>query len=153
MGSGRRPAGVTVNLRYNRVEYVADTDDDSVQSIEDGRFGLASIGERGSYAGSFTGPSGLAFDVSNNLLLVTDAGNDRIEAFTPSTSLAKPSFVTQWGSTGNGLGQFRGPQGLACDRSANIYVADTENDRIQKFGGGVTRTTPSTWGRIKALYR
>jgi len=39
----------------------------------------------------------------------------------------------QWGT---GEGQFNGPQGLAIDSSANVYVADTGNNRIQKFQFG-----------------
>ena len=38
---------------------------------------------------------------------------------------------TQW--VGYGIGQFEQPQGVAVDSSGNVYVADTGNDRIQKF--------------------
>jgi DNA-binding beta-propeller fold protein YncE len=44
-----------------------------------------------------------------------------------------PSFVTEWGSYGRGDGQFRQPSGVASDASGNIYVADRNNHRIQKF--------------------
>jgi hypothetical protein len=42
-------------------------------------------------------------------------------------------FVTSWGSEGPGPGQFFFPYGIAVDASDNIYVADSYNDRIQKF--------------------
>ena len=32
-----------------------------------------------------------------------------------------------------GDGQFNGPNGVATDSSGNVYVADTDNNRIQKF--------------------
>lgn len=42
-------------------------------------------------------------------------------------------FVTKWGSQGAGNGQFSWPNGLAIDSSGHVYVADTENDRVQQF--------------------
>jgi DNA-binding beta-propeller fold protein YncE len=43
------------------------------------------------------------------------------------------AFVTKWGSSGSGDGQFSYPYGLAVDSSGNVYVADRDNYRIQKF--------------------
>ena len=54
------------------------------------------------------------------------------------------SFVTRWGSYGSANGSFDTLSGVCSDPSGFIYVADTYNDRIQKFdssGGFVT-----TWG-------
>ena len=36
-----------------------------------------------------------------------------------------------WGSEGSGPGQFRAPKGLDLDADGNIYVADSQNHRIQ----------------------
>jgi PKD repeat protein len=41
--------------------------------------------------------------------------------------------ITQWGSRGSGDGQFYEPYGVALDSSDNVYVADSYNNRIQKF--------------------
>ena len=43
------------------------------------------------------------------------------------------SFVTKWGSSGSGDGQFGGPHGVAVDSSRNVYVGEELNNRIQKF--------------------
>jgi len=44
-----------------------------------------------------------------------------------------PSFALKWGTQGIADGQFNRPRGLATDSSGNLYVADTENHRIEKF--------------------
>src|SRR5437773_3992887 len=54
------------------------------------------------------------------------------------------TFLTTWGSSGTGDGQFDFPFGVATDGSGNVYVADYGNDRIQKFDASGTFVT--TWG-------
>lgn len=49
-----------------------------------------------------------------------------------STARMNGSTLTL-GAPGLGAGQFRHPSGLATDASGNMYVADTLNDRVQKF--------------------
>jgi DNA-binding beta-propeller fold protein YncE len=45
---------------------------------------------------------------------------------------ASPSFSLEFGSFGTGDGKFKAPSGLALDTGNNLlYVADTDNDRIQ----------------------
>lgn len=54
-----------------------------------------------------------------------------------------------WGKTGNGNGQFAsGGGGLAVDKAGNVYVADSDNRRVQVFSakGGFLRK----WGSIGA---
>ena len=42
-------------------------------------------------------------------------------------------FVTQWGTRGNGPGQFSGLHGIDADAKRRVYVADRGNQRIQVF--------------------
>ena len=52
------------------------------------------------------------------------------------------SLVTAFeGGYGNGKGQFDNPHGLAIDTTGNIYVADTDNGRIEKFSANGTFVT------------
>jgi hypothetical protein len=39
----------------------------------------------------------------------------------------------RWGSSGSGPGQFNNPIGIALDGQGNLYVADSQNHRIQKL--------------------
>jgi sugar lactone lactonase YvrE len=50
----------------------------------------------------------------------------------------------KWGKSGTANGQFRGPFGIATDKRGTVFVADTDNDRIQVFSasGGFLRK----WG-------
>ena len=54
------------------------------------------------------------------------------------------TFVTTWGSSGTGNGQFSTPRSIAVDASGNVYVADSGNNRIQKFSSAGVFIT--TWG-------
>ena len=75
-------------------------------------------------------PNGIAIDSSDNVY-VADAW-DRIQKFD-----SNGSFILEWGSQGSGDGQFDfdfgSGVGMAFDASDNLYVADLNNNRIQKF--------------------
>ena len=84
-------------------------------------------GETGAGPGQLNGPSGLAFDADNNLLVV-DSRNDRVQRFTK-----EGQFLATWGSTGQGEGEFRRPWGITVDAAGDVYIADWSNNRVQKF--------------------
>jgi sugar lactone lactonase YvrE len=63
------------------------------------------------------------------------------------------TLVTAWGSYGASPGQFDNPIGIAVDGNGDVYVADTNNSRIQRFGFGPTPVQSVTWGSMKARYR
>ncbi len=54
------------------------------------------------------------------------------------------AFVTAWGETGSGDGQFQSPNSVAVDASGFVYVVDARNARIQKFTSAGTFVTK--WG-------
>src|SRR5438093_9108406 len=58
-----------------------------------------------------------------------------------------PSLLLQWGSPGPGNGEFAYPRGVATDVAGNVYIADQNNDRIQKFtSNGVYVSQWGTFG-------
>jgi len=110
---------------------------------------LLGWGSLGTGNGQFGNPGPVRLAIaSSGLVYVVDHANSRIEVFTPDGA-----YVTQWGSTGSGPGQFLNPIGIAIDANDNIYVADTNNSRIQKFGPLPTPVLATSWGQLKRLYR
>jgi DNA-binding beta-propeller fold protein YncE len=49
------------------------------------------------------------------------------------TTAEAPTFSFAFGSEGTGNGQFKSPKTIAVDSSGNLWVADTENNRVQEF--------------------
>jgi len=54
---------------------------------------------------------------------------------------AGSDYLLQWGGSGNGAGQFAGVFGVSVDGNGNVYVADSQNQRIQKFNSSGTYLT------------
>lgn len=81
-------------------------------------------------------PSGLV--LGQEYLYVVEHSNHRVHQFT----LAGANVAT-FGGLGSDVGQFNSPTGIAIDTAGNMYVTDTENQRIVKYAAGGTG-----WGTL-----
>jgi len=131
-GSGSIP---DVSINDSGEVYAIDVSNDRIQKFDSSGTFLAKWGSSGLNDGEFTNANGMAVDSSGNIFVVdTDIGAKgggtvaRIQKFD-----SDGNFYTKWGSVGSGDGEFSTPYGVAVDASGNVYVADTLNDRIQKF--------------------
>lgn len=63
-------------------------------------------------------------------------GGGSVTVASPASGLAgTPLYARQFGSNGEGNGQFRNPYELAVDSKGNVWVSDAFNDRVQEFNG------------------
>lgn len=91
-------------------------------------------------AAEFSSPSGIAVDTSSNVY-VADSLNNTIRKVTPVgtnwvvTTIAGAATNLYGGSNDgtNLVAQFSAPEGLACDASGNIFVADSGNGTIREI--------------------
>lgn len=91
------------------------------------------IGPIAKWSKSLSGPTDVAVESGGRFVYVLDTGNNMIRKF-DANGIDEPSMTKEWGGFGSGLGKFRNPLSIALDPSDKfIYVADTENNRIQKF--------------------
>jgi DNA-binding beta-propeller fold protein YncE len=114
--------------RYNSLTIykVPDTPPANLSSLPEGVTNMFD-GGRGSDRGQFDAPTGIAVDVSGNIL-VSDTNNGRVEKFSPTGT-----FLSTMGIKGIGYGQLGAPNGIAIDRVGNIYVADASKHVVEKL--------------------
>ena len=86
-----------------------------------------SFGGKGSSAGMFDGPWGVAVNERNEIT-VTDRNNNRVQIFS-----SDGTYLRSFGSKGDQEGEFDDPTGIAYLNNGNIVVADTFNNRLQIF--------------------
>jgi DNA-binding beta-propeller fold protein YncE len=84
------------------------------------------FGERGTQAGQFNFPTGLAVD-KRGILFVADSYNHRVQRITPNGGVAVI------GGRGSGKGQFLSPQAVATDDWQAFYIVEQGNHRVQKY--------------------
>jgi DNA-binding beta-propeller fold protein YncE len=101
---------------------------------------LSRIGGYGTEPGRFRQPTGIAFDPQRGELYVSDGNGQRIEVFHLDGTL-----VRMFGTYGTEPGRMDGPGGLAFDSEGNLWVTQTDANRIDVFTpqGGYLRSVGS----------
>ncbi len=134
------PTGITKDLSGNY--YVADKGHHLIRKFNHEWNFVEQVGGLTTKAedGKFRHPWGVAVG-PNGCVYVPDFGTNkflhRIQVFCPNQQCE--DIAPQWGKgTGDGVGsglnaKFAEPNGVAVDANGFVYVADTANDRIQKF--------------------
>lgn len=127
VGSGEFnfPTAVAVTADF---VFVLDTMNFRVQRFTRTGVWINAFGKPANEPGGLYRPKAIAIDARRELLLVTDAYFDVVQAFRFNGELAYA-----FGENGMGPGQFRFPAGICISQEAEVLVADTENGRIQIF--------------------
>ena len=94
-------------------------------------------------AGGLSGPYGVAVDSAGNLY-AADRLNNRV-LFYPAGSTTATRVYGQGNFTTtdyfNGTNGLNSPQGVSLDSAGNLYIADTNNNRVLYFPAGSTTAT------------
>ncbi len=148
------PAGVAVDKSGNL--YIATYADNRIRKVDSqnsistfaGNSGYGFAGDGGpATAAQLSAPRGIAVDASGNLYLA-DRWNNRIRKISNGT-LSTIAGNGQGGFSGdNGPAanaRFNSPDGVAIDKSGNIYISDFFNNRVRMVSpAGVITTVAGT---------
>ena len=89
---------------------------------------LGEAGVHGADPGHFYLPTDIAVTPDGSFYVSDGYGNSRVVKYS-----REGKYLFEWGTFGTGHGQFNTPHGIDLDKEGNVYVADRENNRIQKF--------------------
>jgi sugar lactone lactonase YvrE len=144
------PNGIAVDAAGNL--FIADTDSQRVRKISpdgiittvagNGTSGFRGDGGPASFA-ELSYPAAVAVGGSGNLY-IADTRNQRIRRVTPDGIISTIAGNGLGGFAGDGgvasLAQIDEPHGVAVDGSGNLFIADTNNQRIRKVSpdGAIT---------------
>jgi len=144
------PAGVAVDSLKN--VYIADTNNNRIRKVTASTGVITTIAGNGTAGFSGDGsaatsaklnsPSGVAVDSSGNVY-IADTNNNRIRKVTVSTgvitTVAGNGTAGFFGDGGTATSaEVNGPFGVSLDSAGDIYIADTNNNRIRVVNTGST---------------
>ncbi|CAF3226213.1 unnamed protein product [Rotaria socialis] len=135
-GDGLSQLNIPTYLFVDREQnvYVSDNNNHRVMKwIKGATEGIVIAGGQGlgSALTQLQYPEGIFVDTLGTLY-VADSHNHRVMRWTQGDKKQGAVIVGGNGS-GAGANQFNGPRGLSFDRHGNLYVADRDNHRVQRF--------------------
>lgn len=155
------PTGLVVD-RNETYLYVADTDNHRVirwNLNNNSATGQVIVGVTGVGQSSNTTlkkPSYLLLNEDNSALYILDTENSRIQKHVFALNVTMTIIGNADGTEGSSSSELKKPLSMTMDLMGNIYVADTENDRIQLFcdgsKNGITIVDSINWNRPSGIY-
>ena len=129
--------------------YIADAANNRIQKFPFGSDSMtngitvAGGNQYGGHAANQLNSPQSVFVDSSGYIYVSDCNNHRVQKFPPNSN-SGTNGVTIAGRAsgyGNAPNQFTHPYGIYVDKGGNLYVADADNHRVQKFHPGSDSTT------------
>jgi sugar lactone lactonase YvrE/putative hemolysin len=115
-----QPSGIAIDSEGNL--WVADRGNNRIQKLDSTGAFIAAYGSKGSADGKFETPAAVALRPSGHLL-VTDRVTGRVQQLDRSGA-----YVNQFGA-----GQLHEPEGIAVADNGTVYVANSHDNRIEKW--------------------
>lgn len=135
VGRFYNPRGVAASSN-DQIIFVADTGNNRIQRSTDGGLTWQVVALSGTAVGRVYQPWDVAYDQVNDLLYVADTGANRIQVATNASTASTLTFTIFAGATaGTTVGKVSQPKGIAVSKDGVVYVADTNNNRIQVYNG------------------
>jgi len=153
------PSGVAVDASGNL--FIADQDNQRIRKVDaDGIITTVAGSGFSGFQGSFSGdggaatiarlndPAGVAVDASGSLF-IADSGNNRIRKVDVNGIIATVAGNGSSGYSGDGGAatdaSLNAPSSVVVDASANLFIADSGNNRIRKVDvNGIIATVAGT---------
>ena len=152
------PSGIALNSSGSLL-VIADTCNDRIREVNvssgiittaagDGKYGFS--GDNGpATAAELSYPSGVAVDSAGDLF-IADTDNNRVREV--NVSSGKITTVAGNGTAGSTVGsnsvatasELYQPMGVAVDSNGNLFIADTQNDRVREVSAGKISTVAGT---------
>ena len=138
------------NSTYSRIRRVEPSG--TITTIAGiGRWGFSGDGGPAVQA-ALAAPSDVAVNAAGNLF-IADENNHRIRRVDSSGIITTIAGTGERGFSGDGgpavQAQLNSPGGVAVDEDGNLYIADTENNRIRKIDPSGTITTIAGSGEVE----
>jgi hypothetical protein len=141
----RVPSGVAVDAAGNL--YIVDTGNSRVRKVSpsgtittvagSGTYGFSGDGGQATDA-DLSSPTGVAVDAAGNLY-ITDQGNQRVRKVSTTGTITTVAGDGTTGFSGDGgpatNASLNLPTGVAVDAAGNLYIADSQNNRVRKVAG------------------
>ncbi|MEO5926738.1 MAG: hypothetical protein ABIR70_23190 [Bryobacteraceae bacterium] len=110
------------------------------------------LGDNGpALSARLSSPVGVALDASGNLY-VADLGNNRIRKIDRNGVITTVAGTGNAGFSGDGgqatSAQLNAPHGISIDAAGNLYIADTNNNRVRKVTPAGIISTVAGDGRV-----
>ncbi len=114
---------------------------------------VAGIGTGGSDNKSLSNPMQIDLDASGEYIYIVDFSNNRIQKWKLPTNGSAPATAGVTVAGGNGAGpgatQLNGPHAVyVSKKTGSIYIADTYNNRIQRWDVGATQGVTVAGGSL-----
>jgi len=144
------PTGVGVDGSGN--VYFVDSRNNRIRKLAGGNVTTVAGNGLLSYSGDggpatkaqLNAPQGVAVDAAGNIY-VADTANNVVRKIGTNGNITNFAGNASAGSGGDGsaatAAQLNGPQGLAVDSAANVFIADTLNNKIRKVAASGTIST------------